>query len=107
MIHKTKLYKYRWYKNVFIKDCPKEFIEYENDTVRTCLLAELTPRNHSDAVSHCQAKKGDLIRLDSTEKYQMLQDVVAGKLKKLLFIINIIFLRFRKIIWNQSINPFM
>lgn len=60
--------------------CPIGYIDVNFSTVRTCLRLELMTKTYSGAAISCQADGGDLIRIDSAEKYAIFLQFIASKL---------------------------
>lgn len=65
--------------NVVYSYCLTEYIDVNYSMVRTCLRLELLAKNYSDAALSCQRDGGDLIRIDSAEKYTIFQQFIASK----------------------------
>lgn len=60
--------------------CPIGYIDVNSSTVRTCLRLELMTKQYNDAAMSCQSEGGDLIRIDSAEKYAIFQQFIDSKL---------------------------
>lgn len=60
--------------------CPIGYTDVNSSTVRTCLRLELMTKQYNDAAMSCQSEGGDLIRIDSAEKYAIFQQFIDSKL---------------------------
>lgn len=65
--------------NVVYSYCPTEYIDVNSSMVRTCLRLELMAKNYSDAALGCQRDGGDLIRIDSAEKFTIFLQFIASE----------------------------
>lgn len=62
--------------------CPTGYIGVNSSTVRTCLRLELTTKKYDEAATSCQSDGGDLIRIDSAEKYAIFQQFITSELSE-------------------------
>lgn len=58
--------------------CPTGYIGVNSLTVRTCLRLELMTKQYDEAATSCQSDGGDLIRIDSAEKYTIFQQFITN-----------------------------
>lgn len=66
--------------------CPIGYIIINYSTVRTCLMLELMTKYYNGAALGCQTDGGDLIRIDSAEKYTIFQQFIASKLSYIFYL---------------------
>lgn len=59
--------------------CPFKYTGYKYNQDKVCLRYEESLRTYQEAVDICQREGGDLIRVDSLTKHNILKDFV-GKL---------------------------
>lgn len=62
--------------------CPTGYIGVNSSTVRTCLRLELMTKQYDEAATSCQSDGGDLIRIDSAEKYAIFQQFITSELSE-------------------------
>lgn len=62
---------------VLLAACADGYVTYNYTNTQICLKYVSSPAMYPDAVQHCQLEGGDLIRLDSKLKYDILTELLG------------------------------
>lgn len=82
LLYEVKLLGFFYPGGANIVYCPTGYIGVNSSTVRTCLRLELMTKQYDEAATSCQSDGGDLIRIDSAEKYAIFQQFITSELSE-------------------------
>lgn len=60
---------------IFLVPCKHGYVAYNSSGTQICLKYVSTPSTYPEATEYCQADGGDLIRLDSKRKHDILTEM--------------------------------